>query len=97
MMAHVGKRQCLDKDLYYNSLEEVKTMFDARLSALESKIDLILATCTSVLSNCENLMEGRRKENHICCAKLLAPKMSVLDDLKRKLDQDDPKSPLPQT
>ncbi|KAF6201247.1 hypothetical protein GE061_005694 [Apolygus lucorum] len=63
-------------------VEELKTMFENRLNTLEKKMDLLITTCSSILSNCDDhpLTGLKQSHGHVCCAALLLPKIMVIDD-----------------
>ncbi|BES99948.1 Hypothetical protein NTJ_12763 [Nesidiocoris tenuis] len=58
-------------------LDELKTMFETRLNSLEKKMDLLITTCSSILSNYDDLGKGT---GHVCCAALLLPKIMGIDE-----------------
>lgn len=56
MSQNLTKKLCLQKPIYNSLLDEIrviKNIVDFRISAVESKIDLLVRTCSSIFSNTE--------------------------------------------
>ncbi|KAL1116947.1 hypothetical protein AAG570_004275 [Ranatra chinensis] len=79
-MSLVGKRLCIER---VGSVDELKASFECRMSALEAKLDLVVNTCSTILSTCEKLIETHSHMS--CCSQDIMSKMEAIEDFMKKV------------
>ncbi|XP_014247941.1 protein BANP-like [Cimex lectularius] len=69
------KRILIEPKGYSKHFEDIKNIFENRITVLEKKMDILINTCSSILS----YFEGKNNE-HECCSTLVLNKLNLIEE-----------------